>query len=387
MHKTPARVSLLSLLINSEGHHNLLLKMLNHAHVAQVITLENFGGHNQQYYSKSQIWELHDSHGSTLRTNSLVVRAFDGSKREVMGEIILPICIGPTTFDITFQIHVVGAVPSSLYQKVKFIADQQLINMMEKKELMISTPLPAEYIEGEEEALETSFQALEIVGTTNAEFEEGGPKPSRAPIMAEKVLIKSGFQPGKGLGKELEGIIELVALQENLGRFGLGYIRTDKEGRLGGRAQSRRLIKLDLYRHFTNGGIICPDQIAMIEGQLPMQAEWSDNVTLVYDNANESNRQDEGEGPEEEALVELERLLEQEEPKFQSIAEDLKIRKRGRERNLGGEENVIRAKIEAGLLKEYANVFAWSYRDMPGLDSGIVEHKLPLLPIPVPVWQ
>ncbi|KAL2326402.1 hypothetical protein Fmac_025460 [Flemingia macrophylla] len=31
------------------------------------------------------------------------------------------------------------------------------------------------------------------------------------------------------------------------------------------------------------------------------------------------------------------------------------------------------------LLKEYADVFAWSYHDMPGLDTSIVEHKLPLI--------
>ncbi|RDX76835.1 hypothetical protein CR513_43130, partial [Mucuna pruriens] len=34
MNKTPARISLLSLVINSEGHHNLLLKILNETHVA-----------------------------------------------------------------------------------------------------------------------------------------------------------------------------------------------------------------------------------------------------------------------------------------------------------------------------------------------------------------
>ncbi|RDX67111.1 hypothetical protein CR513_54042, partial [Mucuna pruriens] len=34
LHKTPARASLFSLLINSEGHHNLLLKVLNEAYVA-----------------------------------------------------------------------------------------------------------------------------------------------------------------------------------------------------------------------------------------------------------------------------------------------------------------------------------------------------------------
>lgn len=32
------------------------------------------------------------------------------------------------------------------------------------------------------------------------------------------------------------------------------------------------------------------------------------------------------------------------------------------------------------LLHEYADVFAWSYQDMPGLDTNIVVHKLPLKP-------
>ena len=30
------------------------------------------------------------------------------------------------------------------------------------------------------------------------------------------------------------------------------------------------------------------------------------------------------------------------------------------------------------LLQEYSDVFAWSYKDMPGLDTSIVEHKIPL---------
>ena len=28
------------------------------------------------------------------------------------------------------------------------------------------------------------------------------------------------------------------------------------------------------------------------------------------------------------------------------------------------------------LLKEYKDVFAWDYREMPGLDSGLVVHTL-----------
>ncbi|RDX76372.1 hypothetical protein CR513_43639, partial [Mucuna pruriens] len=42
MNKIPARISLLSLLLNSKSHQNLLLKMLNEAHVAQDITVERF---------------------------------------------------------------------------------------------------------------------------------------------------------------------------------------------------------------------------------------------------------------------------------------------------------------------------------------------------------
>ena len=30
------------------------------------------------------------------------------------------------------------------------------------------------------------------------------------------------------------------------------------------------------------------------------------------------------------------------------------------------------------LLKEYVDVFAWSYQDMSGLDTDIVVHRLPL---------
>ena len=37
------------------------------------------------------------------------------------------------------------------------------------------------------------------------------------------------------------------------------------------------------------------------------------------------------------------------------------------------------------LLKEFRDVFAWSYKDMPGIDPEIVEHRIPLLPNAKPV--
>ena len=64
--------------------------------------------------------------------------------------------------------------------------------------------------------------------------------------------------------------------------------------------------------------------------------------------------------------------------------------------NLGTTEEKKEVKVGTGmtalirqglitLLEEYQDVFAWSYQDMPGLDSDIVQHKLPLNPGSSPV--
>ena len=39
------------------------------------------------------------------------------------------------------------------------------------------------------------------------------------------------------------------------------------------------------------------------------------------------------------------------------------------------------------ILRSYLDVFAWSYEDIPGLDSSIVQHHLPILPHVRPIKQ
>ena len=46
----------------------------------------------------------------------------------------------------------------------------------------------------------------------------------------------------------------------------------------------------------------------------------------------------------------------------------------------------IRKKL-IDLLQDYNDVFAWSYQDMPGLDTDIVVHRLPLREECMPVKQ
>ncbi|RDX73374.1 hypothetical protein CR513_47034, partial [Mucuna pruriens] len=100
-----------------------------------------------------------------------------------------------------------------------------------EKELIISTPTLAEYIEGDNEALETSFQSLEIASTTGAAIEQGSSKPSREEIMVARIIIEEGYQPGIGLGHILEGITEPVTIQENPSKAGLSYQGVSTEGR------------------------------------------------------------------------------------------------------------------------------------------------------------
>ena len=91
-----------------------------------------------------------------------------------------------------------------------------------------------------------------------------------------------------------------------------------------------------------------------------------------------------------EVSDELARLLEQDEKIIQPFKEQIKLV------NLGSEDDVKEVEIGSrlcpdvkkgliDLLREYSDVFTWSYQDMPGLDFEIVEHRFPLNPECPPV--
>src|SRR3954452_19184426 len=95
---------------------------------------------------------------------------------------------------------------------------------------------------------------------------------------------------------------------------------------------------------------------------------------------------------DEEISKEISRLLQQKEEAIQPYNEPLEII------NLGSDGNRKEVKIGASLsseiresliqlLKEFSDIFAWSYQDMPGLDTSIVEHHLPLKAECPPVKQ
>ena len=102
-----------------------------------------------------------------MRYIDVIVKAFDGSRKTVIGEVDLPVKIGPSDFQITFQvmdihpayscllgspwIHEAGAVTSTLHQKLKFVKNGKLVIVGGEKALLVSHLPSLSYVEAEEE--------------------------------------------------------------------------------------------------------------------------------------------------------------------------------------------------------------------------------------------
>jgi len=84
------------------GHNKALhvsIKCLDHV-IARVL-IDN--GSSLNVMLKATLEKL-PCKGIHMKPSAMIVRAFDGSKREVIGEVELPIQIGPCVFQITFQV-------------------------------------------------------------------------------------------------------------------------------------------------------------------------------------------------------------------------------------------------------------------------------------------
>ncbi|KAE9617712.1 putative aspartic peptidase domain-containing protein [Lupinus albus] len=93
----------------------------------------------------------------------MIVHAFDSNQRSILGEITLPLEIGPVVFQVLFVvidmdssytmllgrpwIHEARAVPSTLHQAVKFVKDGMVITMHGEEEVLVSKLISVPYVE------------------------------------------------------------------------------------------------------------------------------------------------------------------------------------------------------------------------------------------------
>ncbi|XP_070023155.1 uncharacterized protein [Nicotiana sylvestris] len=365
LNKTPAHISILGLLQSSETHKNALIKVLSEAYVPSNITggeianmvgqvLESHKitfhedelppeglGHNKALHITAQCEDhfvtriLVDGGSSlnicplvTLRTlgtglheikdGAISVKAFDGSQRTTIGEISLCLQMGPTWFDVEFQvidvptpynlllgrpsIHAAGAVASTLHQAVKFEWNHQEVIIHGDGSNPIYSRQAIPMIGGRRKIGGETYRHIERVNAID--------KDKWWDNKIESILNWSGYEPRKGLGKNMQGITKPIKLKKH-------------------------------------------------EDEIPEEVV---REVKNFENRPKSN------------LDETEVI------------------------NLGNAENVKETRISVHLsppekeeyiefLKEYEDIFAWSYDDMTGLSTSIVAHKLPIDPACPPVKQ
>ncbi|XP_012453460.2 uncharacterized protein LOC105775497 [Gossypium raimondii] len=338
LHKQPARISVLELLLSSETHRNALIKVLNETYVANDISVNkldrlvnNINVDNFIFFNDDEIppggmgstKALHITtyckgcilpgvlidNGSALNVLPLstlnrlpvdsshmkscqnIVRAFDGTERRVMGRIEIPLLIGPNTYEVDFLvmdiktsyncllgrpwIHSAEALPSSLHQNLKLVTEGRLVTIGAEEDIITSVTNDAPYIEANSEMIECSFRSLEFV---NATFVIEGskilaPKISKATTMGLQLTMGKRTLPGRGLGKYLQGWVEVPILVNKQDRCGLGYKpdarerkkelekkREKRRARLSGmETKWEPMTFTHISRTFVSGGIVYPE--------------------------------------------------------------------------------------------------------------------------------
>ena len=134
-------------------------------------------------------------------------------------EIEIGMQIGTCTFNVEFQvidisssyncllgrpwIHIAGAVPSILHQKIKFVTEGQLVCVSAEKDMLAATSSRAPYVETDEKAMECSFRFLEFVNAMYVREEAKVPMPklSENTHLGIRQVLGKGARVGKGLGK------------------------------------------------------------------------------------------------------------------------------------------------------------------------------------------
>jgi hypothetical protein len=154
-----------------------------------------------------------------------VMKSFDGSRKSLIGEVDLPVTIGPHEFEITFQvmniqvtyscllgrpwIHEAGAVTSTLHQKLKFVRDGKMVIVSGKEALLVSHMSAFSYISADGTD-NTSFQGLSVEGEGSKKVET-----STASLKDAIRVLQEGSEMGA---------VSTVASKQVQGRSGICFV-------------------------------------------------------------------------------------------------------------------------------------------------------------------
>lgn len=176
---------------------------------------------------------------SDLDVTSVVIRAYDESKREATGSFTCVVKTGPIEAVVEFLVldiparftallgrpcfhglvHGLGRVSSTLHQMVRFLHNGKIVTIPANESSVHMT----EYgMQGGDIKHFSGFEVCMIKGMDSNGTT--GPLPGMPALgsPAARMMNKWGYQPGLGLGKNENGIESPIQVEMKKGRAGLG---------------------------------------------------------------------------------------------------------------------------------------------------------------------
>ncbi|WKA13007.1 hypothetical protein VitviT2T_030344 [Vitis vinifera] len=185
---------------------------------------------------------------SDFGPSTQTVRAYDSTRREVMGTLEIELLIGPTTFVAVFQvlriptsfnlllgrpwIHRAGAIPSSLHQKVKFIHDGQVVVVQSVGDMFITAEPVLEISHTDDDLFLTGFTFDEVQTVEIEDFCRDFVAMSfdrHGSTVVLDIMRSMSYLPGMGLGRRQHGPSEFIIIPDHDVPFGLGFIPTEAD--------------------------------------------------------------------------------------------------------------------------------------------------------------
>ncbi|XP_052312616.1 uncharacterized protein LOC112328848 [Populus trichocarpa] len=315
---------------------------------------------------------------SHIRPSTMMARAYDGSPRPIIGTLEVELYVGPQMF-----------------------LAEETVSMIKN----VAVP----FIEAND-CKGNNIHAFEIVNTDwvpeNTVLRR--PRISEAARMASLCLLNRGIPFQYNFIIRIPEGVNLARMKSAAQRFGLGYQPNQEDYRwAAGRRRARRMARIKGREPDEEKLEIPPLSVSFSKAAYIMQhdkeAESLDqelsnlSINTLGENKVEGDDMKTVARKGDEALPQLtvytieevsaktfvRKLVEQQEQTWKPIAEELETI------NVGSDQLKKELKIGTlvtseqrtkmiALLQEYADVFAWSYEDMPGLDTNIVVHKIPL---------
>ncbi|KAJ9694023.1 hypothetical protein PVL29_009818 [Vitis rotundifolia] len=197
---------------------------------------------------------------SDFGPSTQTVRAYDSTRREVIGTLEIEMMISPTTFLTLFQvlriptsfnlllgrpwIHRAGAIPSSLHQKVKFIHDGRVITLQSMGDMFISAEPVLQISHSDDDLFLTGFTFDEVQTLEMEDFCRDLVAMSfdqHGSTVVLDIMRSMSYLPGMGLGRRQHGPGEFVAIPDHNPPFGLGFIPTEADYRYMARLCKERV--------------------------------------------------------------------------------------------------------------------------------------------------